>query len=457
MAKHPMSSFQILEEMWQRHKIGKSATSKRLERLVKNGKICRYLRIQRGAFIYFIPSLHSEDLIQETARNIILECGGTLARVLQAAHAGQVLSVFELGRLTNTRFFSDKKQRSASVSDLISRLEKLGLCLREPYLLYPLVPKSEIDRLIAHYETYISEEAYVLAHTRTLFITKKKAQEMTLYREPSKESLAEHKFDLFGHGGRVNRIRVVVECNLRRIVTPAELESFSQRIGGTIRRSRIRTKSVDRSPIARYYIARHFSDVARVFARRPDKGIRLLDADGILNGSLEEIQPYEVTLRRKPPIYGRYNETKGIAFEAMIEPVYRAQHFKTTRRKPFFLRGSEVIDVDTGNLFTDVDLFAEHQNGNYEILLVECKSGRDNLTRKELFRKMRKYERIADFLQKEDLTRQIKIEVIANVNQIDQEELVHKARFETKCISPAQFHRSHPVTLKGAPKWIFGL
>jgi hypothetical protein len=460
LAERPKSSFELCKDSWQKHRIDKCTTSKRLERLYKNGKIERYLRIERGAYIYYIPGLHPEKLLQETALNIVSKSSGTLARVLEIGCTGRILSTFELGRIANIKFFLKKEQINPKINDLVAKLKKLGFYSVKQYILHPSVLESEINGLMSRYEDSIDEEANLLAYVKRLFIAKKLADEMTLYRQPLAQFIAEHKFDLFGHGGRRNRIRIVIECNLRREITYADLEGFSQRIGGTIKRSLVRDKEVERSPIARYFIARSFSDGAISFAKRKEKRIRLLNAKTVLSGSLEEISPQGIISKQKPSYYGRFKEVKGIAFEAEIEPVYRQKGFKTERRKHFFLDGNQVTDVDTGKPITDVDLFAERKNGNNEIVLIECKSSAENLTRKMLFGKTKKYWHIADFLERKESPCQIEIVVIANVNEADKEEVIEKSSshaFKMIFITPVQFYNEHPKALKGAPKWMFGL
>lgn len=451
----PLSSFELCQKIWQRSRVGKNATSKRLERLFKNGKIGRYLRLERGAYLYYLPNLHSEELLQKTARNLVTKHSRLLARVLAAVTTGKVLCVFELGRITNIKFFTYDEKINPRLDDIISKIKKLGIRIEDSFLISPSVPESEIRKLIARYEATISEEAHLLAFTRRLFITTKRAQEMTLYREPRITSIAQHKFDMFGHGGRRNQIKIVVECNLRRKVTTADLEGFSQRIGGTVKKSM--TQRRYSAPIARYFIANNFSSEARAFAARRDKGIRLLHVEPILNGVLEETQPYEMVSKKRPIYYGRFKEVKGIAFEAEIEPAYKQKGFSTTRRKLFFLDGNKVTDEETGRSLTDIDLFAEHKNDYNEILLIECKSGIEKLTRTELFKKTKKYFRVASFLERGDANNKVKIVVIANVDETDREELRTKSKFDMEFITPRQFYRKNREPLKGATRWLFGL
>jgi len=341
------------------------------------------------------------------------------------------------------------------IDELINKLEKLGIEHIGTNLLLPSLKPSEIIALQARYVASINQEAYLLSYARRLFLSTGKAEEMTLYRQPSADSLANNKFDLFGHCGRRNRIRLVVECNLRREVTPADLESFCQRIGGTIKRSKMRKKLTDRSPIARYYIGSEFSEKAKVFAKQKNKGVRLLNAGSIPRGIIDEISPYTIASTSRPSYYGRFKELKGLAFEAEIEPVYQFRGFKTKRRKKYYLLGNEVSEVDTGKSLTDVDLFAERGNGIREIILIECKASAETLTRRKLFQKNRKYQLIATYLQKKDPACKIKIEIIANVNRIDQEELFCKSKYEIEFISPSQFYMNNPTALKGSSKWIF--
>lgn len=457
LSERPMSSFELCETLRQKHDVDKRTTSKRLERLYKRGKIGRFLRIERGAYVYYVPGFHSMQSLQETTRDIVSKRGGTLGRLLKISQTGRIVSVFEIGRIANTKFFPERGQTASRINDLTTKLEKLGFRLLGHFFLSPSVTRSEANGLITQYENAIDEEASLLAYARRLFISKRRAEEMTLYRQPSDRSLAEHKFDLFGHGGRINQIRIVAECNLRREITLSDLESYSQRIGGTAKRSQLRIKKADRSPIARYYIARSFSEKAIAFASRGEQRIRLLDAGAILNGSIEEINPRTFVRRQKPHYYGRFKEAKGIAFEAEIEQAYMHFGFKTKRRKTFYLLGGQITEKDTGKPLTDVDLFAERKNGPRDVLLIECKSSAENLAHRKLFEKTKAYWHIADYLHQSDPACKIRIDVIANVDEFDKKELVAKSRFRMSFLTPAQFYNQYPKALKGAPKWMFGL
>jgi len=55
-----------------------------------------------------------------------------------------------------------------------------------------------------------------------------------------------------------------------------------------------------------------------------------LDAGLVLQGILREVQSYEATLKIKPLDFGRAKQVKGIAFEAEVEPAYKAKGFETT-------------------------------------------------------------------------------------------------------------------------------
>jgi hypothetical protein len=427
-----------------------------LERLYKKGLIDRYLRIERGAYIYWIPGLHPLEMVQQAARDIVSKRTGKLARVLEIGQKGRILSIFELGRIINAKFYF-KNQANPDITGLIEKLNKLGFCLEGQYVFDPSVSQVEHNHLITDYETSLDREANLLAYAKRLFIDRKMAEQMTLYRQPLADSLAQNKFDLFGHGGRINWVRIVVECNLRREAIVPDLEGFSQRIGGTARRSLLREKKIDRSPIARYYIAKDFSSDAIVFARRKEKRIRLLKAQHVLMGSLAEISRLPSSSEQKPSYYGRFKEVRGIAFEAEVEPVYRQNGFKTERRKHFFLDGNEVTYMDTGKSLTDVDLFASRVNEAHEIVLVECKSSAEKISRRKLFEKTKKYWRVADFLLRNETGCQIEIVVIANINETDIDELIDRSVFKISFFTPAQFYNEHPNALKGAPKWMFGL
>jgi hypothetical protein len=351
-----------------------------------------------------------------------------LSRILQIILACKILSVFELGRIANIKYYDINNKESPKIGDLLNKLAKLGINRIGTNLLLPSLQLAEVNSLETNYKTALDQEAYLLSYARRVFFSKGLAEEMTLYRQPSADSLAINKFDLFGHAGRRNRIRIIVECNLRREVTPPDLEGFCQRVGGTIKRSKLRKKLTDRSPIARYYIGRSFSESAKAFAKQKNKGIRLVNADLIPRWVINEISPYEVS-KTKPPYYGRFKELRGLAFEAEIEPAYQSMGFKTRRRQKYYLLGNEVSEIDTGKSLTDVDLIAERGNGKREIVLVECKCSAETISRKKLFQKVKKYELIAAYIQKKDPSSDIKIEIIANVSKIDQDELLRKCKY----------------------------
>jgi len=462
LTRRPMSSSELIHELHKypgvgKRRIGRYAASKRIERLFKAGKIGRYLRIERGAYIYYLPGIHSEDFLQRTSRDIALRSSGLLSRILGVVSDSKIISALELGRLANTRFQTADGQISQRVIDLVAKAKKLGLRLKDNWLISPLVPKNKVKELVGSYEAAIDEEAHLLAFARRLFIEKKRAQEMTLYRQPGIESIASNKFDMFGHGGRKNPIRIIVECNLRRGATHADLEGFSQRVAGTMSKgSKQRRYS---APIARYYIAPVFSVEAKTFAASKRKGIRLLDAESLMNGRLEEVQSYEVSSKRKPIYYGRFKEVKGAAFEAEIERVYK--EFKTKRRKTFYVEKGRITDTlgedsRTARKLTDVDVFGERKTNGHEILLVECKSGIEKLPSKIFFAKTRKYLRIAHFLEARDSTSKVRIVVIANVDEDDKKEFESKHKM-MDFYTPEEFYKENRKMLEGAPKWLFGI
>jgi len=453
LLKHgPKSSFEIREVLVSDYNLSSEAVSKRLERLVKNGKIARYLRLEKQGYIYYLPEKHSEELLQKTARGILQKYRRLLGRVFEILIKSKVLSIFELGRLANVSFYTKTGTINRRIASIINDLEKLGAHSHINFLVLPELPvDSKSTELIANYEASLYEEAALLHFTKQLFLSKRRAEEMTVYRTPKPSSLV-GKFDLIGHGGWKRRIKILLECNLRRDVTLADLVGYHQRVGGTYRKS-YKKQTSSPMPIAYYYLGNQFSDEAIAFAF--DKRIRLLSLEGVLSRNLMELQPVEGFRKRKPKLPGRFAEIKGIALEAIVGEVYRKEGFKTELRKVFSLRDGQLTqgkDVWAKRL-TDVDVFATR---NGEVCLIECKGSKERLTRKELFGKLKKYSRIAEFIKKEKEDNSVLTVIIARLDEVDIKEARRKFGIPLVFITPSEFYEQKRESLEGMPKWLFG-
>lgn len=440
-------------------KIKKGATSKRLERLFKKGTVSRYLRLERGAYIYYLPELHSVELLQKSAKELLPRYSRLIGRILAVLEVTKILSIFELGRLANISFFTRNIEISPHVRRIVHNLKKLGAQLEYTYLITPHVTRdSEIKKRIADYGTTLSEEAHLLSLTRRLFFDKKRAEWLTIFRRPNARSIAEHKFDLYGRGGWKKPINIIVECNLRREVTTADLIGYCQRVGGTIKRSLTRTKfSI---PTARYYVARSFSKEAKEYARR--NGIRRYNAATILNGDLVEEEKYEKRvgkeikrIQMQVEHRGRFKQLKGLALEHEVVHVYREEGYKYAKlRKTFFLDGNRLTEKNTGQPFTDIDVFAKKES---EILLIECKSSAEELSWTDLVEKIKKYSSVAHFLEGKLGTGLISIIVLADLEKRHREDLTKLTKFSIDFITPQEFYNEKKRFLGGAPGFVFGL
>ena len=472
LAKHgPLSTFELREKLWQNFQLGIGAISKRLERLYEKGKVHRYLRLEHGAYLYYIPELHSESLLQKCARKCVPLHSKRLGRILNALSVGKVLSIFELGRLVNIKFFSDHRIINPIIKDIIERVKKLGIRVENKFLVSPFLPEESIHKNIDRYKATFHDEAYFLSFTKDLFMAKQKAEVMTLFRRPDLSSLVNFKFDMFGEGGWKKPVKVIIECNLRRKTTTADLIGFDQRVGGTMKKS---LGSRSPYPIARYYIAEQFDSNedrdkdALSFAI--NHGIRCLHATDILSRKIREINPYEKFPAKKFP-WGKFNELRGKGFEGEVEPGYKYEGFNTRRNKLFYLDGYQVTDKITREMrkravkvLTDIDVYAhrisEIDPDINEILLIECKSSRLKLQRKALFSKMKRYFGVAKFLEKKSENNKVKIIVIANIDELDKEEIMFKAqaqKIRIDFITPKKFYYEKRRFLKGATKWLFGI
>ena len=461
LTKHgPLSSTELRELLKKPpFEIDERVTSKRLERLFKKGIVGRYLRLERGAYLYYLPEFHTVKLLQKNARELLSRHSRLIGRVLSVLEITKVLSIFELGRLANVSFYTRDKRVNPRVLRIVNGLEKLGIRLKNTYLVAQNIMKdSEIEKNIADYEAALEKEAYLLSMTRRLFIDKKRAQELTIFRRPQVHSIAENKFDLYGHGGWKKPIKIIVECNLRREVMTADLVGYDQRVGGTIKR--FLTKTQFSIPIARYYVAKSFSEEAKDYARK--KGIRRYNVASIINGELVEEDKYErrigqdvKRIQQQVEYAGRYKQMKGLTLENEVAHVYREEGYKPVRRrKVFFLDRERLIEKNTGQPFTDIDVFAKRKK---EILLIECKSSVEVLSWTNLVTKIEKYSRVGHFLEGKLGTGLVKILVIAKLEERHREDLRSLSRFPIYFIAPQEFYEKKQEFLKGVPRYVFGL
>jgi len=92
--------------------------------------------------------------------------------------------------------------------------------------------------------------------------------------------------------------------------------------------------------------------------------------------------------------------------------------------------------------------------------LIECKSGVEKVRRQDLFKKVRKYFRVAAYLRNTGERKAVKIVVIANVDDLDKAELINKAEafgLDIQFVTPRQFYDENKESLKGTSRWLFGI
>jgi len=369
-----------------------------------------------------------------------------LGRIVKLVDKLKLISIFELCRLANLRFLISNNELNPKLLRLLQELKLLRIGLQGAFLVSSSLDPNFASGLIRSAEEKFEEEANLLCIAREYFLKKSLANKITLYRNPSHESLL-NKFDAIGQCGWRKTATIVIECNTRRPVSIEDMIGYRERVHSTISRRRLS------KPVFCYMLAKAFSDDAVGFAL--EKGIRLVRVDQ--NFSFYDIRnsgsakPSGGTRKYEKRLRGRLAEAQGRAFEMAVERVFKRKRFETETRKNFYFVGDRITELKTKRRFTDIDVFALKEEK--EAFLVDCKSGKKQVSRSELVRLIKKHERITNHLRENGL--EVSSIIIGNFNELDMADAERRKNIRVTLITPYEFYQQNKEYLEGEPEWLF--
>lgn len=444
----PLASSDIQKELVLRFGLSRDAARKRIQRSYANGAIRRFIRLKAGGYIYYIADKHSKNHVISSTKAYLGVTRPELGRIVDLIDRFKIISIFELCRLINKEAIINK-ELNPDLSRLLDDLKHLEYALTEDLFLASSSAKANLLRnLVKTVEEKFEEEANLLYIARKHFLSSRLADNIQLYRTPSHLSLV-NKFDAFGGREWRKKTQVILECNIRRPIQVADIIGYQKRIFSTIRSRR----RYSPSPTFCYFIATRFTEGALQLAF--EKGVRPIIinyTEGIpLFRVLKSVKKIEG--RKKARTRGRAAESKGYAFESAIEKAYKRLDFKTETRKYFYIKDGEVTEEITRHRFTDIDVFLVNEKER-KVILIECKSAKKQMSRGQVFRIIKNFERVGLYLSQEKNLNAEGI-VIGSVNRLDIVDARRKSRIPVKFFSPYKFYIQHKKELKGEPKWLF--
>ena len=200
-------------------------------------------------------------------------------------------------------------------------------------------------------------------------------------------------------------------------------------------------------------LAYEFSEKALDLAL--SKGIRPISVEYSTDGnfSFHILGVLKKKTRKRSSLRGRLADSKGRAFESAVEKTFEAPEMKTSRRKYFYLDNGRIAERDTGTALTDVDVLTIDE-GKREAVLVECKSAKKQLSRSQLLRTVKNFERIAYYLQTEKNLNASTV-IIGNLNELDMIDAKRRSGIPMTFFTPREFYLRYKEKLKGEPQWLF--
>lgn len=439
----PLPSSELQKELVLNYRMHRDAAIKLIERSNKEGKIKRFMRLKSGGYIYYIEKIHSIECVRNAARQYIPCYRPRLSRLITVIDKARLISVYELCRLTNLKYF-EKGALNNKLLKILQDLNLFGIITKENYLISPSVDYSKVDDLIRQARIKFQNEANLLYAIRNKFLKNRLAKEFTLNRSPNEQSLLV-KFDATGNCGFRKKAEMVLEVYSRRAVLIEDLIGYQERIWSSIMRKALS------KPVFCFVLATSFEESALNFAL--EKKMRPIIIDP--NFNLKPILKPTKNATKTVGWHGRLADAQGLAFESVVERVFRAEGFDTEIRKRIYLSGNELTETKTKRCFTDVDVFAA--KGDTEMLLVECKSAKRQIPRKPLLQKVRALKRISEyFLTISHNKLQISVIFIGKCNTVDKIEAQRvMASIPVSFLTPSEFHDQHKEQLKGEPDWLF--
>lgn len=428
---------------------------KRIQRLHSSGEIKRFLRLKAGGYLYYLPDLHSTELVVETCKKYLHSHRPRLAYIIKLIDTFKVISLFELARLANldpwAMDFDIEKLSSHNAlinPKLVSTLEELkllGVTEKKEFLTSSSLHTRSISSLIKKGGRRFEDEAHLLYLARNYFVDSYRAREITLYRTLSHVSLS-HKFDAIGYGGFRKKATLFLELYSRRPVFVEDLVGYRERIWSTMSRKKFP------KPLFCCILATSFSDQALPYAF--EKKMRVFTIDENLNFHEVESPPVSrEKIKKEKKLHGRLADAQGYAFESAVEKAFKKQGFRTETRKIFYLKGSKIAEEGKRRL-TDIDVFATKDKS--EIVLIECKSARKQISRSKLLRLIRNLGKISDYLaEKYGKSVHVSSIIVGHCNKLDKVDARRRAKISTNFFTPKKFYQEYKPDLKGEPKWLF--
>lgn len=459
--KGPLPSSEIQQELVLRHNLSRDAARKRIQRLHSSGEIKRFMRLKAGGYLYYLPDLHSAELVITACKTYLPSYRPRLAHIVRLVDTFNIVSVFELCRLANLRawvritefdiekFLSNRNvERALMNPELVANLEELkllGIIERKKFLTYSFLHTRSINSLIKRANKNFGEEAHILYLARDYLLDNKRAREITLYRTPSHESLS-HKFDAIGYGGFRKRATILMELCFRRTIFVEDLIGYRKRIWSTMSRKKFP------KPLFCNILAASFSEKAVRYAL--EKEMRVFRIDEDLN--FHEVRSMLVSkekMKKKKKLHGRLADAQGYAFESAIEKVFKRQGFRTETRKIFYLKKNKIAETGKRHL-TDIDVFATKDEN--EVIMIECKSAKKQVSRGKLLRHIKNLNKISNYLV-EKYGRNILVSsiVIGYCNKLDIVDAKRRTKIPITFFTPDKFCQEYKYDLKGEPKWLF--
>jgi hypothetical protein len=441
--KGPLPSSEILKELVLNFGMRRPGATKLIQRSHSEGKIKRFIRLRGGGYLYYLEKTHPIELVRNVARQCLTQYRPKLARIVNVIDKLDLISLFELCRLTNLRCYERENYLNPELVRVLNDLALFGIRLEDNFLLSSALECQKAPNLIKKARDTIKEEAHSLYTIGNIFLKRKWASEFTLNRSPDERSLLE-KFDATGKCGFRKKSSMIFELYLRRSVLLEDLLGYQERTWSSMTRKAFQT------PLFCLVLANSFEEKALNFALEKKMRPYLIGHNFTLNPILRMNKSATKPLKW----HGRLADAQGRAFESVVERVYKAEGFDTETRKKFYLQGSQLTDRKTTRCFTDVDIFAVR--GSQEIQLVECKSAKRQISRKTLLVKVKAFGKIGEFLSKDKGDKlHISATIIGKCNFVDKIDAERMIRIPVSFISPKEFYDAHKNQLKGEPRWLF--
>jgi hypothetical protein len=354
-----------------------------------------------------------------------------------------------VGRLTDTKTFAND-ELDPSIERIFVQLKAAGFIIENvagsPFLISPTKVSTDREKVAKSILEDFEGDAFMLQLARSHFISFGKATRFTIYRNPSPYSLT-NKFDAIGEGGWKKKVTLVLECNLRRVVTREDIQGLKYRIWSTVRRKAFSV------PLISYYIGNQFTPEALQLAR--ENSIRCIYSKQILQGGrFAEDQPVP---RRRKEWEVHYGQLKGRVFEDVVEKALKALDYGTERDVIYNEKARRIYRKphkrDSGKNYDEVDVIAKKTDTS---LMVECKSAHSRLPWKQLKERVHKWNVLKGVWIGEGYNAIAGL-IIAHCDDLSKVEARSYSSIPLTFQTPQEFYFAHQKELRGEYRWLFGI